>query len=140
MRKYNVVPPFRALDPGLATAERLLAAGHPELSAVVHALPDERVAAAGLNALLAATGARPRLVADGRRWRVVHVGAFEEVGELVAAASGLAELVAVDGWRRIKACPVCGQVFCDRTSGATRRWCDAHRPHGRQGTVSSTPH
>lgn len=116
----NVVPPFRALDPALATAERLL----PRLSTVVDCLPDEHAAARALNALLAT--ATPRLEAEDDHWQVVHVGAD---AELVVAASGLAALVATAGWRRVKRCATCGTSFIDRTNGCTRRWCTPHRPH-----------
>ncbi|WP_158887560.1 hypothetical protein [Amycolatopsis anabasis] len=128
-RKHAVVPPFRALDPELGVAERLLAAGNPALCAVVALLPDEHAAAHRLNGILADAGARPRLVRAGGAWRIVHVPALRGAGELVAGAAGLAELVAVGGWRRIKRCASCGRAFCDRTNGCTRRWCAEHRPH-----------
>ena len=54
MTRPAAVPPFRTLDPALAAAERLLAT---DLSTVVAALPDELLAAARLNTLLA--GAAP---------------------------------------------------------------------------------
>lgn len=119
----RVVPPFRALDPALAVAERLLPASR--LSTVVFLLPDERAAAARLNSLLA--GARPQLRAAGGVWRVVYVARRDP--ELVVAAGGLASLVAVAGWRRLKRCDTCGAPFVDRTNGCTRRWCTPHRPH-----------
>ncbi|RZQ61630.1 hypothetical protein [Amycolatopsis suaedae] len=126
-RKYAVSPPFRALDPALATAERLLADGHPGLTWVAVPLPDGAAATARLNVILAAAGARPRLVATPTGWRVEHVGNRPEVGDLVVAACALAELVAVGGWQRVKHCETCGQVFCDRTNACTRRWCARHR-------------
>ncbi|PRX50532.1 hypothetical protein B0I33_102655 [Prauserella shujinwangii] len=132
-RVRAVVPPFRALDPELAAAERLLASGHRQLSAVTDPLPDEHAAAQRLNDVLAGTGATPRLVQDGGAWRVVHVGTSGEPGELVAAAWGLAGLVVAGGWRRIKRCGACDLVFCDRTAGCTRRWCAEHRPRGGRG-------
>ncbi len=127
----RVVPPFRSLDPALAVAERLLAAGERRLSTVAAALPDEHEAADRLNDVLASCGASPRLRADGGTWRVVHVAAERRDTELVVAASGLAALVAVAGWRRVKSCERCGTPFVDRTNGRTRRWCTPHRPRHR---------
>ncbi|AIG80652.1 Hypothetical protein AJAP_39355 [Amycolatopsis japonica] len=128
-RKHVIVPPFRDLDPALEIAERLLAQGNPWLAGVVSALPDEPAAADRLNRILAGNGAAPRLVESGTGWRLVHVTARPGCGDLVAGASGLAELVAFGGWRRIKRCAVCEQAFCDRTAGCSRRWCAGHRPH-----------
>ncbi len=128
-RKHVIVPPFRDLDPALGIAERLLAQGNPWLAGVVSALPDERAAADRLNRILAGNGAAPRLVEAGNGWRVVLVTSWPGCGDLVAGASGLAELVAFGGWRRIKRCAVCAEAFCDRTAGCSRRWCAGHRPH-----------
>lgn len=89
----RVVPPFRALDPALSVAERLLPSS--ELSTVVLLLPDEPAAAARLNSVLA--GARPRLRASGGVWRVVYVATARRDAKLVVAAGGLASLVAVAG-------------------------------------------
>lgn len=124
-----MVPPFRALDPELEVAERLLEQGNAWLAGVVAQLPDEQAAAGRLNRILAGTGAAPRLVETGTGWRVTHVASWPGCGELVAGASGLAELVAVGGWRRVKRCATCTRPFCDRTSGCSRRWCWEHRPH-----------
>jgi predicted RNA-binding Zn ribbon-like protein len=118
------VPPFRILDPALAVAERLLPT---RLSTVVDALPDEPLAARRLNALLA--DVRLRLVPSGAGWRVVCVGTSTGADELSTAAGGLAALVAVAGWQRLKRCESCGEPFLDRTNGRTRRWCTTHRPH-----------
>ncbi|UOX87802.1 hypothetical protein MUY14_39835 [Amycolatopsis sp. FBCC-B4732] len=127
MRKHAVVPPFHALDPELGVAERLLRQGNPQLSAIVARLPDESAAARRLNAVLAEAGARPRLVATGTAWRIGYVTPYAGTGELAAYAAGLAELVAVGGWRRLKRCATCARPFCDRTSGCTRKWCAEHR-------------
>jgi predicted RNA-binding Zn ribbon-like protein len=121
------LPPFRTLDPALATAERLL--GDPRLFPVVAALPDEHAAAALLNAVLAGAGVRLR--AHAGAWRVVHVATAGRDTAMVVAAGGLADLVAVAGWRRLKRCVTCGAPFVDRTNGCTRRWCTQHRPHPR---------
>ncbi|MCT2582522.1 CGNR zinc finger domain-containing protein [Actinophytocola gossypii] len=121
------IPPFRTLDPALAAAERLLAG--PGLSTVLDALPDERAAAARLNALLASLGAGPRLRGGAGGWRVVLVDGAGEEGDLVTAAGGVVALVAVAGWSRFKRCERCDTPFVDRTNGRTRRWCAGHRPN-----------
>lgn len=121
----KIQPPYRVLDPALAVAEGLLAT---QLSTVVAALPDEHAAAASLNALLARSGASPRLHPAGDAWQVVHVATADRDSELVVAACGLATLVAAAGWRRVKNCDTCGAPFVDRTNGCTRRWCTRHRP------------
>jgi predicted RNA-binding Zn ribbon-like protein len=121
------VPPFRTLDPALAVAERLLST---RLSTVVDALPDEPLAASRLNALLA--GVRLRLVPSGAGWRVVYAGTSSRADELSTAAGGLAALVAVAGWHRLKRCETCAEPFLDRTNGRTRRWCTSHRPHSQR--------
>ncbi|MBE1500295.1 putative RNA-binding Zn ribbon-like protein [Amycolatopsis lexingtonensis] len=77
--------------------------------------------------MLAEAGARPRLVATGTAWRIVYVTPYAGTGELAAGAAGLAELVTVGGWRRVKRCATCAKPFCDRTSGCTRKWCAEHR-------------
>lgn len=125
------MPPYRTLDPGLATAEALLANGNQALGEVAAALPDEHAAAARLNAVLAETGARPRLTHTAGAWRVIMVGIADEVGDLVDGARGIADLVVVSGWRRLKRCDVCSTPYVDRTNGCTRRWCADHRPHRR---------
>ncbi|WP_414941925.1 hypothetical protein [Amycolatopsis sp. cmx-11-51] len=136
-RKHVIVPPFRDLDPALEVAERLLAQGNSRLAGVAEALPDEHAAADRLNRILAGNGAAPRLVEAGNGWRLVNVASWPGCGDLVAGASGLAELVAFGGWRRIKRCAVCARPFCDRTSGCSRRWCGEHRPYAesRSGGV-----
>jgi predicted RNA-binding Zn ribbon-like protein len=126
------VPPFRTLDPALAVAERLLPT---RLSTVVDALPDEPLAASRLNALLAGVRLRLAPSGSGSGWRMVHVGAAG-ADELATAAGGLAGLVAVAGWHRLKRCETCAEPFLDRTNGRTRRWCTSHRPH--QQRLSTT--
>ena len=118
------VPPFRALDPALAVAERLLPT---RLSTVVFALPNETLAARRLNAHLAS--ARLLLVPGPAGWRLACVPRTGSSAELSMAAHGLAALVAVAGWARLKRCETCGEPFLDRTNGRTRRWCTPHRPH-----------
>jgi predicted RNA-binding Zn ribbon-like protein len=125
------VPPFRTLDPALSTAERLLSTG---LSTVVEALPDEALAARRLNAHLAS--ARLVLVPGSGGWRLACVDRTGSPSDLAEAAGGLAALVAVAGWTRLKRCETCREPFLDRTNGRTRRWCTRHRPHG--GDLSTT--
>jgi predicted RNA-binding Zn ribbon-like protein len=129
------VPPFRALDPALAAAEGALGTS---LSTVVDALPDESLATVRLNVLLA--DARLRLVRarSGSGWQVAWVGASGRVDSVSTAAGGLAALVAVAGWSRVKRCELCAEPFVDRTNGRTRRWCTTHRPHGPRRELSTT--
>jgi hypothetical protein len=121
----GVVPPFRMLDPGLGDAAALLAE-------VWAALPDECRAARRLNEVLRATAGPPRLVRDACGWGLVVPDA-RGGGPAVpgagrgGAAAALAVLVVAGGWRRLRHCRRCGAPFVDRTNGATRRGCDAHR-------------
>lgn len=112
----TAVPPFRALDPALRTAEALLAEGR--LDPVVRALPDEHAAARALNALIG--DARLRLRHEDGRWRAALTN---DLGDL----AGLVALVVADGWRRLKRCEVCATPFVDRTNGCSRRRCAGHR-------------
>lgn len=130
-RKFTVVPPFRSLDPGLATAELLLDAPDVPLRDVVAALPDEMKAAELLNRTLSTAGATPQLVRSGSSWRVMHRSAAPEQasGELADAAAAIAHLVAIAGWDRLKVCADCGVAFCDRTSGNNRLRCATHASH-----------
>jgi predicted RNA-binding Zn ribbon-like protein len=59
-------------------------------------------------------------------WRLACV---DGTGAPSESAGGLAALVAVAGWARLKRCETCGEQFLDRTNGRTRRWCTPHRPH-----------
>jgi predicted RNA-binding Zn ribbon-like protein len=68
-------------------------------------------------------------------WRVVHVDAAGESGDLVTAAGGLVALVAVAGWDRLRRCETCAEPYLDRTNGRTRRWCARHRPHPKLSTT-----
>lgn len=124
------VPDFGELDPELARAEAALADGGP-LAGVRCALPDETAAARFLNAVLADSGATPRLRRHAAGWRIVTLSVAAGAGDLAATASGLANLVAADGWRRVKQCarPGCATAFIDRTNGVTRRYCRDHSRH-----------
>ena len=125
------VPPFDRLDPDLALAETLLAPGRA-LAAVAAALPDHTAAARRLNAVLAASGATPRLHRTANGWRIVTLSGDSTPDTPAAAASGLAGLIAADGWHRLKRCaaPSCGAAFIDRTNAAVRRYCRTHSRHG----------
>lgn len=113
-----------------ARAEALLSGGGP-LAGVLAALPDEAAAAKLLNAILAETGATPRLRWHGSGWRIVTLGGSRGSDQLAAAATELAELVAADGWRRVKRCAAsgCRAGFVDGTNAASRRYCRAHSRH-----------
>jgi predicted RNA-binding Zn ribbon-like protein len=109
----------------LAVAETLLADG--VMAEVAAALPDECAAASRLNSVLTRAGAI-------RLWRAgssVRVD-FVVHSALSTGAFGLAMLVVVDGWRRLKRCEVCGGAFVDRTNGCSRRRCAVHRVRNRR--------
>jgi len=108
------------------------------VSTVAAELPDEPAATRALNALLANLGASPRLRDAGGTWRITHVDRHDATGDLVAAATGLAALVAVDGWRRVKHCETCAVPYLDRTNGRTRRWCTPHRAKLSTGKINTT--
>jgi predicted RNA-binding Zn ribbon-like protein len=95
------------------------------LRAVFHA-PDRPAAAALLNRLLADSGAVPRLVPDGPRWRLTAGPAEPGVRRLGAvAATGLAGFVAERGFERLGTCAAapCDCAFVDRSRAGTRRYC-----------------
>ncbi len=145
MARMTIRPPFRMLDPGLVAAEAILRAvgdrcpPDDPVSRSVHrmvdALPtDEAAATRHLNSALATSGARPQL-----RWRAGRPYLSFESGRAVRSSDHapalcmLAVLVAVDGWRRIRACDRCGRPYLDRTHGATRRNCADHLAGRRAG-------
>jgi hypothetical protein len=117
------------LDPGLTSAEHLLAEEEPRLLSVVHALPDESAAALRLNETLASAGTTPQLDRTDSGWRIFYVALPADIKAdgLASAAAGLAEVVSVAGWKRIKKCLVCQRFFCDRTSGNICLRCPTHR-------------
>jgi predicted RNA-binding Zn ribbon-like protein len=95
------------------------------LRAVFHAA-DRPAAAALLNGLLADSGAVPRLVPDGERWRLAAGPAEPGVRRLGAvAATGLADFVAERGFDRLGTCAAapCDCAFVDRSRAGTRRYC-----------------
>lgn len=83
---------------------------------------DQRGPVAGLNDLLAATGVRPRLDADGRLGWVAPVGA-----DMLLAGAAVSLLAWVDahGAGRLGVCEAdrCVDVFADSSRAATRRYC-----------------
>jgi len=91
---------------------------------------DAAAAIAGLNALLAETGAVPQIVShDGRPPHVHVTRASAPLADRIAAhsAMGLAELVVAGAGSRIRTCasPRCDAMFIDLSRNQTRRFCDS---------------
>jgi predicted RNA-binding Zn ribbon-like protein len=127
---------FGELTAGLSAAEHL--ANTPLADPIGAALravftragTDPVRAAAELNRLLTALGARPALRQrpDGI-WVLVHEPAAPSTGADLDAVLAVAMLVAQGGWNRLKHCrwPRCPRVFADRTNGGNRAGCVEHR-------------
>lgn len=112
-------------DAAALTGVAELRAVRDRLRAVFHAEPGP-VAAGLLNALLADTGAVPRLEPAGDGWRL-SAGPVEPGVRRIAAraAAGLAGFVAERGFGRIGTCAgaPCDCAYVDRTRPGTRRYC-----------------
>jgi predicted RNA-binding Zn ribbon-like protein len=98
--------------------------------AVACEMGDSAAAIAGLNALLAETGAVPQIVSHDDRPPHVHVTrASAPLADRIAAhsAMGLAELVVAGAGGRVRTCasPGCDAVFVDLSRNQTRRFCDS---------------
>jgi predicted RNA-binding Zn ribbon-like protein len=91
---------------------------------------DESAVIAGLNALLAETGAVPQIVSHDGRGPHIHVSRRSApLADRIAAhcAMGLAELVVAGQSRRLRSCasPACRRVFVDESRNQSRRYCDS---------------
>jgi predicted RNA-binding Zn ribbon-like protein len=102
------------------------------LDAIVAACEVGRVQKAirDLNALLAETGAVPRIVTHDGRPPHIHVSrATAPLADRIAAhsAMGLAELIVAGESGRVRTCasPQCDQVFIDLSRNQSRRYCDS---------------
>jgi predicted RNA-binding Zn ribbon-like protein len=85
-------------------------------------------AARQVNALLAATGARPLLDRhDGEPWHLHFTGATDELarGWAAGCATGLAIVLGTELYDRLGVCtaPRCDRVYVDVSRNATRRFC-----------------
>ncbi len=83
-----------------------------------------------LNALLAQTGAVPRIVTHDGRPPHIHVSsATAPLADRIAAhsAMGLAELIVAGQSGRVRTCasPQCDVVFIDLSRNQSRRYCDS---------------
>lgn len=83
-----------------------------------------------LNALLAETGAVPRIVTHDGRPPHIHVSsAIAPLADRIAAhsAMGLAELIVAGESSRVRTCasPRCDLVFVDLSRNQSRRYCDS---------------
>ena len=116
-----------------------------EVGAVQKAIRD-------LNAVLAETGAVPRIVTHDGRPPHIHVSsATAPLADRIAAhsAMGLAELIVAGDSGHVRTCasPRCDQVFIDLSRNQSRRYCDSrtcgNRIHvaayrSRQSVLSAT--
>ena len=90
----------------------------------------EEKAIRDLNALLAETGAVPRIVTHDGRPPHIHVSsATAPLADRIAAhsAMGLAELIVAGESSRVRTCasPRCAVVFVDLSRNQSRRYCDS---------------
>jgi len=98
---------------------------------------DESAAVTEINALLAATGAIPQIVAHDGRGPHLHVSRpTTPLPARMAAhfAMGLAWLVVAGQAHRIRTCssPTCQKVFVDLSKNSSRRYCDSRTCGNRQ--------
>ncbi|WP_338760536.1 CGNR zinc finger domain-containing protein [Nocardia vulneris] len=129
------MPELSALEPGLSGFEQVTSRA-PHLRAMVASAVrgDHGAAAHILNSLMEQAGITVRVHNTVQGWTL-------EADAPVSAAEcllSIAQLVAADGWRRVKICDVrsCPAVFIDRTNGNNRRYCDSHRRKAGYGVVS----
>ena len=122
-------PPGRRSRPTAAQAVALLDVV-PRARAVFEAAErdDLPAAAATVNDLLEATGARPRLDADGSGRFQLHFHGPDDGyvrGWQAGLASGLAVALGSDLGGRLGVCaaPVCDRVYVDSSRNGTRRFC-----------------
>jgi predicted RNA-binding Zn ribbon-like protein len=104
-----------------------LRAVRPRLRAIFEA-PDERVAAARTNELLARSGAAPQMTDHDGKWHLHFAADDAPLADRVAAvaAMGLATVVVHWGWERLGVCRAddCADVFVDTSRNKSRRYCD----------------
>lgn len=106
----------------MRSAVEALAAGGP---------PDEADVAA-LNRALEQAAFHPRLVREGKGYRLEQVPSAEGWPLVIGRiAASFAELIAQEDLRRVKICANadCRWVFLDESRNRSRRWCD-HRTCG----------
>ncbi|HEX5190279.1 MAG TPA: CGNR zinc finger domain-containing protein [Streptosporangiaceae bacterium] len=97
----------------------------------------EAKAISDLNALLAETGAVPRIVTHDGRPPHIHVSsATAPLADRIAAhsAMGLAELIVAGESGRVRTCasPRCEVVFVDLSRNQSRRYCDSRTCGNRE--------
>lgn len=109
-------------EPDLEALRKL----RPELRAIFEA-PDEKTAAARINALLARSGAAPQMTDHDGKWHL-HYAAEDApfVDRITAmAAMALASVIVNWGWERLGVCDAdeCADVFVDTSRNKSRRYC-----------------
>ncbi|MDQ3957500.1 MAG: CGNR zinc finger domain-containing protein [Actinomycetota bacterium] len=91
--------------------------------------PSEKQAAARINALLAESGAAPRMTDHDGRWHLHYAAERAPLVDRIAAiaAMGLAAGICRWGWERLGICAAddCADVFVDTSRNRSRRYCDA---------------
>ena len=99
----------------------------PELRAIFEA-PNEKEAAARINALLARSGAAPQMTDHDGKWHLHFAADDAPLADRVAAvaAMGLATVIVRWGWKRLGVCGAddCKDVFVDTSRNKSRRYCD----------------
>lgn len=104
-----------------------LRALRPEVRAIFGA-PNEKEAAARINALLARSGAAPQMTDHDGKWHLHFAADDAPLADRVAAvaAMGLATVIVRWGWERLGICRAheCADVFVDTSRNKSRRYCD----------------
>ena len=98
-----------------------------ELRAIFEA-PDETSAAAGINALLARSGAAPQMTDHDGKWHLHYAAEDAALTDRITAlaAMSLASVIVRWGWERLGVCRAddCADVFVDTSRNKSRRYCD----------------
>ena len=126
MGRARFLPDFSVLDHLLPSVAEAI--GSDPLRRVVAALPDQEAATDLLNDELAAL--RLRLSrGQGDSWLLRADHGLDATVAYRNGVLGLARLVELDGWSRLKRCQEagCDRGFIDLTNGALRKYCDPHR-------------
>lgn len=90
--------------------------------------PDEHVAAARINALLARSGAAPQMTDHDGKWHLHYAAEDAPFTDRIAALSAmaLATVIVRWGWERLGVCHAddCADVYVDTSRNRSRRYCD----------------
>lgn len=128
MRGTPKTPNFAELEHLLALTRRHI--NTPRFQLITEPLPDEMAAACLLNLGLHKFELELQYEEDlTSHWHLHATAADREAAPIRDALYGLARLVEIDGWTRVKRCqhPECAAQYIDQTNGNRRKYCDAHR-------------